>query len=130
MNFIAPDVSPALPELFVLLMASIVLIVDVYLSPQERYLSYRLSQLTLLGAAVLTLLSYAQDPVITFHGHFVRDSLGDILKLGIYLTVGLVFLYSRQYLRYRDLFKGEFYTLGLFGTLGMMVLVSANSFLM
>ncbi|MFO1432129.1 MAG: NADH-quinone oxidoreductase subunit NuoN [Candidatus Competibacteraceae bacterium] len=130
MNFIAPDVSPALPELFVLLMASIVLIVDVYLSQQERYLSYRLSQLTLLGAAVLTLLSYAQQPVITFHGHFVRDSLGDILKLGIYLSVALVFLYSRQYLQDRDLFKGEFYTLGLFGTLGMMVLVSANSFLM
>ncbi len=130
MNFIAPDVSPALPELFILLMASVVLLVDAYLLPQQRYLNYRLSQLTLLGAALLTLLSYAQESVITFHGHFVRDTLGDILKLGIYFCVALVFLYSRQYLRDRDLFKGEFYTLGLFGVLGMMVLVSANSFLM
>ena len=129
MNFIAPDVSPALPELFVLLMACVVVVADAYLPPPQRHLTYRLSQLTLLGAAVLTLLSYTHEAVITFHGQFVRDTLGDILKLGIYFCTVLVFLYSRQYLRDRDLFKGEFYTLALFGVLGMMVLVSANSFL-
>jgi len=40
-----------------------------------------------------------------------------------------VFLYSRDYLKERGLFKGEFYVLGLFAVLGMMVMVSAHSFL-
>jgi NADH-quinone oxidoreductase subunit N len=40
-----------------------------------------------------------------------------------------VFLYSRPYLRERGLFKGEYYVLGLFAVLGMMVMVSAYSFL-
>ena len=51
------------------------------------------------------------------------------LKVFIYLVTALAFLYSRHYLSERDLFKGEFYVLGLFGMLGMMVMVSAHSML-
>ena len=52
--------------------------------------------------------------------------MGDLLKLFIYLTTAAGF-YSRDYLRQRDLFKGEYYVLGLFGVLGMMVMVSATA---
>ena len=62
-------------------------------------------------------------------GHYIKDAMGDLLKLFIYLTCAAVFLYSRDYLRRRDLFKGEYYVLGLFGVLGMMVMVSAHSLL-
>ncbi len=55
--------------------------------------------------------------------------MGDLLKLCIYLASAAVFLYSRDYLRRRDLFKGEYYVLGLFGVLGMMIMVSAHSLL-
>ncbi|MBA1332169.1 NADH:ubiquinone oxidoreductase subunit N, partial [Candidatus Endoriftia persephone str. Guaymas] len=41
----------------------------------------------------------------------------------------VAFLYAKDYLRQRGLFKGEFYTLGLFAVLGMSIMVSANSFL-
>lgn len=129
MNFIAPDLTPALPELFVTLMACAVLLVDVYLRPEQRHITYRLTQLTLLGAAALTLLYYAPEPVIAFHGHYVKDTFGDILKLGVYLAVATVFLYSRDYQRERGLYTGEYYVLGLLGVLGTMVMISANSFL-
>ena len=43
--------------------------------------------------------------------------------------VGIVFLYSRDFLRANDLNKGEYYVLGLFGLLGMMIMISANSLL-
>ena len=66
---------------------------------------------------------------VVFDGSFVRDPLSDVLKGVIYVLGAGVFLYSKDYLRDRDLFKGEFYVLGLFAVLGMMVLVSAHSFL-
>ena len=45
------------------------------------------------------------------------------------LLVGIAFLYARDYLRANDLHKGEYYLLGLFGLLGMLIMMSANSLL-
>ena len=129
MNFVAPDFMPVLPELFVLTMTCLVLVVDVFLEQRQRHITYGLAQLTLLGAALLTLATYAHAPVTTMFGHYIKDAMGDLLKLFIYLACAAVFLYSRDYLRQRDLFKGEYYVLGLFGVLGMMVMVSAHSLL-
>ncbi len=129
MNFIAPDFMPVLPELFVLIMTCVLLIVDVCLEQQQRHITYGLAQITLLGAALLTLATYAQAPVTTMFGHYIKDAMGDLLKLCIYATSAAVFLYSRDYLRHRGLFKGEYYALGMFGVLGMMVMVSAHSLL-
>jgi NADH-quinone oxidoreductase subunit N len=42
-------------------------------------------------------------------------------------AVALAFLYSHEYLQKRGILKGEYYVLGLFALLGIMVLVSANS---
>ena len=47
-----------------------------------------------------------------------------LIILGI---VAVVFVFARRYLDDRKLFIGEFYTLTLFSTLGMMLLVSAGS---
>ena len=52
-----------------------------------------------------------------------------MLKLFLYLTVAVVLVYSRDYLRVRGLYKGEFFVLALFALLGMMVMVSASHFL-
>jgi len=129
MNFVTPDISLAAPELFVMSLACIVLVIDAFLTQQQRHITYKLSQVTLLGALLLTLQGFGSEPVIGFDGHYIRDTLSDVLKIALYLTCAAVFLYSRDYLRDRDLFKGEYYVLGLFGLLGMMVMVSAHSFL-
>jgi NADH-quinone oxidoreductase subunit N len=73
-------------------------------------------------------LDYSSQSV-TFNNSYVKDPLSDTLKLFIYLIVFMVFLYSRGYLQVRGLDKGEFYVLGLFGMLGMMVMASAHHFL-
>jgi NADH-quinone oxidoreductase subunit N len=39
----------------------------------------------------------------------------------------VVFVYSNAYLRERGLLKGEYYLLGLFATLGMLVMISAHN---
>ena len=52
-----------------------------------------------------------------------------IILAGAIGIVALGFLYARDYLRQNDLMKGEYYLLGLFGLLGMMIMISANSML-
>lgn len=126
---VMPDFSPAIPEIFMLFMICTVLLVDVFLKPEQRSITLYLAQASLLGALLLTVISFTDERVLTFQGRFVRDPMGDVLKAFIYIITMGVFLYSRDYLKERGLFKGEFYVLGLFAVLGMMVMVSAHSFL-
>ena len=129
MDFINPNVVPALPEIFVLTMACIILVVDLFLSDNSRVITYLLSQATLLGAAVLTVSLISTHPEMTFSDMFINDSMSNILKMFVYLITASVFVYSREFLVVRQLFKGEFYVLALFGVLGMMVMISAHSLL-
>ena len=46
-----------------------------------------------------------------------------------YVALGITFLYSREYLQNNGLLKGEFFVLGLFGLLGIMIMISAHSML-
>jgi NADH-quinone oxidoreductase subunit N len=128
-NFEMPNFVPALPEIFVLVMACLILIADQLIKQSDRVMTYLLSIATLAGAAILTISLSDGTRQLTFSGSFVSDPMGDVLKVFIYLVTAVVFLYSRQYLQKRDLFKGEFYILGLFAVLGMMVMVSAHSML-
>ena len=129
MSFEIPSMAPAIPEIFLLSMACVILIVDLFLSDKSRIVTYLLAQLTLLGALFLTLNSTSTETILTFSNTFVRDTMSDILKVAIYIATFITFMYAKDYLRDRDIFKGEFYVLGLFGALGMMILVSAHNFL-
>jgi NADH-quinone oxidoreductase subunit N len=122
---------PALPEIFVLSMACLILIVDLFLSDARRVWSYLLAQATLVGAVVLTAGSLGGAPVQAFGDMhlFVQDGMAALLKLAMYVIVFFVFTYSREYLRAREMFRGEYFVLGLFGLVGMMVMVSAGNFL-
>ncbi len=129
MNFDIAEFMPALPEIFVLTMACIVLLVDVCLDQERRVITYVMSQATLVGAALLTVALHTGGRTVVFSGTFVSDPMGDVLKVFIYLVSAMALLYSRQYLIDRQLFKGEYFLLALFAVLGMMVLVSAHSLL-
>ena len=117
------------PEIFVLSMACVVLVVDLFLKDAQRNISYWLAQFTLLVALIMTFTLQSEGRILALNGLFVADILADILKLFIYGVVAAVFVYSRQYLIDRSLFKGEYYVLGLFAVLGMMVMVSAHNFI-
>ncbi len=123
------DFSLIIPEIFMLVMACIVLMIDAFLREDQRDVSYLLSLAALIGTAILTWMNPSDGRVVGFNGTFVTDTMADVLKFTIYLLTAAIFVYSRQYLRARALFKGEFYVLGLFAVLGMMILVSAHSML-
>ncbi|MCA1979149.1 MAG: NADH-quinone oxidoreductase subunit NuoN [Thiobacillus sp.] len=121
--------APALPEIFVLVMVSLILVIDAAVDDSKRYLAYVLSLATLAGAAFLTVRDLSTLPVLALNGLFIDDPLSDVLKLFLYLTTAVVLVYARDYLRLRGLYKGEFFVLALFALLGMMVMVSASHFL-
>ena len=93
----------ALPEMVMLAMVSIILIVDLFLSQKTRGTTYILTQATLIGLIALTIATFAQKPTIAFNGTFVRDGMGDLLKIFIYIITFAVFLYSKNYLKSRDI---------------------------
>ena len=123
------DLTPLRPEIFVCGAAFALLMVDLFLSDARRGLTHFLALFILAAAGVLTARELGSDATWGFANQFVRDTAGDVLKLAIYVVTGAAFVYAKPYLQDRGLFKGEFYVLGLFSVLGMMLMVSAGSLL-
>ena len=130
MTLDALNIAIAWPEIFLLVMACVILVVDVFIEDDRRNLTYLITQLTLLVTASLVSLGETDQRVLAFNDMFVQDQLADTLKLFILAITFVIFVYSRDYLRDRSIFKGEFYVLGLFGVLGMMIMVSASNLLL
>lgn len=125
------DLQLALPEIFVLTTACVVLLADLFIPANRRGLTHLLATLVLIFAAILTarLMMAPGEVAYAFSDTFVRDRFGDLLKIFSYLTLAAVFIYAKHYLRQFNLYKGEFYTLSLFALLGIMVMISASSLL-
>ncbi len=121
--------SPAYAEIFLLIMACTILIVDLFVTSPNKTLTHLLVQLTLLGCSVITVATHQPGVTHLFHSMFVDDLMSDVLKLLSYLSVSMMLVYSRSYLLARGLFTGEFMVLTLFALLGMMVMISAGHFL-
>ena len=129
-QFIQSDLSLILPEVFVLSMAMIVLMTDLFIKPSSRWIIFALSQLTLLGGAYLTSQHFNHETQFAFSNMFVRDGLADLLKVVSYVGTSLIFFYSRSYMKDRDLYRGEYFSLVLFALLGMMIMISSHNMLL
>lgn len=123
------DYLTSLPEIVLLTAASVVLVVDLFLTDARRKVSYWLTQAS-LAATLVSLVGTAQvEAIVGFRGMVVADLVGVTLKFFAILSVGLTLVYARRYLETRGLFRGEFFVLALFSLLGMMIQMSAVSFL-
>ncbi len=123
------NIQPILPEIFICAMACVILVLDLYLKPERRTIAYVLTVMTLLVAAALYWQDFATGSAVYLNGMFIKDRFSDVVKIAICLLSLLVFVYSREYMKARDLFLSEYFVLGLFAVLGMMVMVSAGHFL-
>ena len=120
---------PALPEMVILFTACVALLGDLFLKQYCRSIALVSASIGLLIAAVISYVFLDQYGQIKFNGLFISDDIAQLLKLFIYLTVFLSFIYSKHYLDERKMPSGDYYVLGLFATLGMMIMVSAHSLL-
>jgi NADH-quinone oxidoreductase subunit N len=117
----------ARPEIFLATMACALLMLDLVLSEAQRRWMATLSVATLLVTALLAGLTPVSTRTVALGGMFELDPMAQLLKIVTLITVAVVFLYSTDYLERRGILKGEYYVLGLFATLGALVLISAGS---
>ena len=127
-----PIMLLAYPEIFLLAAGCAILVIDPFLKDARRWVTYALSLAALLGCAVLTTIVTGMTGgqlATTFNGMFVSDMMASTLKMFTYIAVALCLVYSRVYMAERGLYRGEYFALALFATLGMMVMISASHFL-
>jgi NADH-quinone oxidoreductase subunit N len=128
------SLAPIHAEVFLMVAASAILLIDMFLADGKRAITYVLSLLTLLGCAVLSWADYNTGTTVTaFSNMFISDPMANLLKVFSYLAVAITLVYSRTYATDRNMLSGnlggEFYVLALFSLLGQMVMISGNNLL-
>lgn len=125
----AADLLPLLPELVLVSGAFALLMFDLFIGESRRVLTH-LFGIALLVVVAVMIASGVGGQGEVLSSMFLRDTTADVLKVSILVVSALAMVYCWQYLRVRDLYKGEVTVLMLFATLGMMLLVSSNSLVM
>lgn len=117
------------PEIVLLTMACVILILDTVSTDPDRALTYWFTQATLAVLVLLVLWFSPATEIHAYSGHFVTDPMSIVLKVTICLISLVVFFYSYDYLKKHEIIRGEYFVLGLFAVLGMMIMSSAASLL-
>ena len=117
----------AAPEIFLALAGCAILLLDLLITDTRRHWTAALSIAALLVTAVLAAGVEVNGPVTALGGMFLVDAMSQALKVVALVIVAVVFVYSVEYMRHRGILKGEYFVLGLFATLGILVLISAAS---
>lgn len=120
------NVAMAVPEMLIAGMACLILMVRLFdKSSRPDFNSFVLSSATLVCAGVLALTGQPEHTVMAFNGMFIADSMSFVIKGFIAFITAAVFIYGARYNADHGYFKTEFYALGLFGVVGMMIMASA-----
>lgn len=129
MNALLENIHLALPEMIVLATACLALLTDLFFRHKYKSISFFIACFGLILAAGVSYLYIGSFKVLIFNGLFISDDVAHVMKFFVYITVVLSFIYSRNYIDERQMPGGDYYVLGLFSTLGMMILISAHSLL-
>lgn len=117
-----------LPEIIISIMACFILICDLFIKTR-KYIVYYLSQITLILTIISLFYLLKKNKCNLFYGAFISDPFGISLKIIILLIAIIIFVYSKRYMNYINLFKGEYFVLCLLSVLGMMIMISSGSFI-
>lgn len=120
---------PLLPEITLAIGACVVLVVDLFVPPERRDTTFVLALAALVATLVATVVGQPDGVRILFGGSYIADPMSLLLKLTVIVLTFFVFVYSRPYLAARGLYNGEYFALGLFGLLGMLIMISGYSML-
>ncbi|MDO1510674.1 MULTISPECIES: NADH-quinone oxidoreductase subunit NuoN [unclassified Neisseria] len=129
MNWTDLNLIPAMPEIVLLSALFTVLLIDLWISDKNRYITHILSLLSLVAVAFTQWAVWVSGSMSAFSGMYIADGMSQLSKMVMYAALFALFVYSKPYNQVRNIFKGEFYTLSLFALTGMSVMVSAGHFL-
>src|SRR5690349_11283425 len=116
------------PEVIVCVAAVVVMLVDAFARPTQRWITGGISLvgLALAGAAVVYLWVNGTPSGDAFNGMIVLDELRLGFTIIFLLVSALTLLLSMVWVENEQLPAGEFHSLLLFATVGMMLMASGN----
>jgi NADH-quinone oxidoreductase subunit N len=118
------DITALIPEIVVIVTALVVMLVDLFVS-DKRVTGY-LSLVGLVGAAVPCFWLLGKPSAPTFQNMAIGDGYALILNLVFIVAAILSVLIALSYLHGKGIQRGEYYTLILFATSGMMLMAAAT----
>ena len=118
-----------MPEVALLIATSTILMISLFSGRKSEIFTFILSLVSLVTVIFLILQGIKRPDVVLFGEMYVNDELAKLIKLLVCITVVVIFIYARPYLLSRGYARAEFYILGLFATLGMLVMASAQNFI-
>jgi NADH-quinone oxidoreductase subunit N len=124
-----PDVNFSLimPEMIVGIAGVLVMLVDAFARPRQRWLTGTLSFMALVAAAFACVyLGMSTGPRTAFNGMIVLDELRLGFTFIFLLVSALTILISMVWVDQEKLPAGEFHSLLLFATCGMMLMASGG----
>ena len=126
----APDVDliSLAPVLVLSVFGFGVLILDLFIGKNKTLLVY----ISLVGLLVTVVSTFAKQglPAYSFSGGYVVDNLSVFFTVIFCFSSALTLLLSDNYNRREGIKTGEYYSLVLFCTVGMILLASANNLIM
>jgi len=120
MNFQFPDLTPMMPELVMTALALAVLLLDLVIKKKEV-----LALISMAGVAFASLTLFG-PPGVTFGTMYIADGYSTFFKIIFFINVILTVLISIKYIAIERVNYGEYYSLILFSTIGMMIMASAG----
>jgi NADH-quinone oxidoreductase subunit N len=132
--FLAQSMMPIInwsliaPEVIVSAAAVLVMLVDAFVRPTQRWITGGISLFGIVAGAIsaLWLWSTGTPSADAFNGMIVLDELRLGFTLIFLLVSGLTLLISTVWVQGERLPAGEFHSLLLFATVGMMLMASGN----
>ena len=125
-----PDISLTLiaPELIIGIAGVVVMMVDAFTRRGQRWLTGSLSIISLIAATVASVWLWTAWPAqrTAFNGMIVLDELRLSFTLIFLIVALLTILISSVWIETEKLPAGEFHSLLLFATCGMMLMASAG----
>ncbi len=128
-----PNLAPALPEIFLGVITMALLMLGAFQKADDKVDEARVAQLiSKLGiiTLVLTMMLVATvsgGVMTTFGGMFISDPFAIYFKVLVLIASTLALVLSQDYMEQHGIARFEYVILVLFATLGMLVMVSANS---
>ncbi|PXW22638.1 NADH dehydrogenase subunit N [Paraburkholderia caballeronis] len=119
-----------LPDALVMAAVVVAWLNDTFAGPAGRRTTYFIALLSTVVAGIWFAVQ-AFDPHVYYYFSrmYVVDPFASAMKAVVSLGYAVSIVYSRKYLEDRDLFRGEFFLLGMFSLLGQIVMISGNNFL-
>ena len=118
------------PEILLIIYSIIAILTASFLKSNKSYnLIFQATVIIFLISALILYFTPFETQT-NVNGIFIRDPFSKFFQILILLSVSCLLFMSKQYLQKNNLFKPEYPILIIFSTLGMMVMISSNNFLL